>query len=410
LIKVKLVDLLDHEDGLYRLADVINWEFLEKTAGKQFIDGPGRPPLSTRLIVGLHYLKYLENKSDEEAVRNFLHNPYWQYFCGNEFFEHDFPLHPTSLSRWRKKIGIKQVEKLLEETINAAKREHFLAEKEFKKLNIDTTVQEKNISFPTDAKLLHNMRRKLVKAAKARGIILRQSYERIGQKAFIMQNRYSHARQMKRAKRELKKLKNYLGRLIRDITRKELEPDIKLKSLLELGEKLLSQKKNDKNKIYSLHAPEVECIAKGKVHKKYEFGCKVSIVSTVDNNWIVGTDAIHGNPYDGHTLKSSIAQVERIVGQRPLKVNVDKGYKGKKNHPKNIEVFIAGAKKKTRSVKNFMKRRSAIEPIIGHLKSDHRLSRNYLKGASGDRINSILSACSFNLKKILNCMEMAVFN
>ena len=404
--KVKLVEFLDHENGLFKLANVINWHFLETAVGKFYEEKPGRPPVKVRLIVGLHYLKYLENKSDEEAVKCFVQNPYWQYFCGQEYFVHEVPLNPSTLSRWRNKLGIDKVEKLLEETINVAKRELLLEEKDLKKLNVDTTVQEKSVTFPTDAKLLHKMRRKLVKACKARGIDLRQSYERVGQRAFIKQGKYCHARQMRRARKEQKKLRSYLGRVLRDIARKVTLPDEKLQFLLNLGLKVLAQKKDDKNKIYSLHAPEVECIAKGKAHKKYEFGCKVSIVTTANSNWIVGTDAIHGNPYDGHTLKSSIGQVERLVGRRPEDVNVDRGYKGKENHPEDVNVFIAGSNKKSRTIKKFLKRRSAIEPVIGHLKSDHRLGRNFLMGQMGDRINAILSASAFNLKKILNCLEL----
>jgi len=404
--KIKLIELLNHEDGLFKLTSIINWDFLELSAGVNYVEGPGRPKIKTRLIVGLHYLKYLENKSDEEAVKTFLHNPYWQYFCGNEYFEHNFPIHPSTLSRWRNKLGLEKVEKLLEETINAAKREMLIKEKDFKKLNIDTTVQEKNITFPTDAKLLHKMRRKLVMAAQKRNLTLRQSYERLGQAAFIMQCRYAHSRKMKKAKKELKKLKNYLGRVIRDIERNIANPDKKLESLLNIAKKLFMQKKDDKNKIYSIHEQDVECIAKGKSHKKYEFGCKVSITSTVTSNWIVGANAFHSNPYDGHTLIPSIAQVERLVGQRPTVINADQGFKGEKNHPEGISVLITGKKNKSSAIKKFMKKRSAIEPIIGHLKSDHRLTRNYLKGKLGDMVNCILSACAFNLKKILNSMAI----
>jgi len=404
--RIKLIELLDHNHSLYRLADIINWTYLEENIGKTYAEGPGRPETSVRLIVGLHYLKYLENKSDEEIVKGFTQNPYWQYFCGCEYFEHKIPLHPTTLVKWRKKIGLKNLEKLLEETINIAKREKFIDNFELKRINIDTTVQEKAITFPTDAKLCHKMRRMLVKAAKVRLITLRQTYERIGQKSFIMHSRYLHARQMKRAKAQLRKLKTYLGRTIRDIKRKCHNPDAKLEYLLNLSERILNQKRNDSNKIYSIHAPEVECIAKGKAHKKYEFGCKVSIVTTSRKNWIVGVDAIHGNPYDGHTLNSSIDQVERLSGQRPQQAFVDQGYKGKNNYPDDIEIMVAGRKKKTTpTLAKYFKRRSAIEPIIGHIKTDHRMGRNFLLGKIGDRVNAILSGCAFNLRKIMNLFK-----
>lgn len=401
--QIKLVELLDHSHSLYRLASIINWTYLEQSVGQIYVEGPGRPETSIRLIVGLHYLKYLENKSDEEIVRGFVQNPYWQYFCGCEYFEHKIPLHPTTLVKWRKKIGLSKLEKLLEETINIAKREKFIDNFELRRINVDTTVQEKAITFPTDAKLCHKMRRILVKAAKIRAITLRQTYERVGQKAFIMQARYSHARQMKRSRAQLKKLKTYLGRTIRDIQRNCSNPDPKLRNLLNLSQRILTQKRDDSNKIYSIHAPEVECIAKGKVHKKYEFGCKVSIVTTARKNWIVGVDALHGNPYDGHTLNSSIDQVERLSGQRPQQAFVDRGYKGKNNYPDDVEIMIAGRKKKTTpTLSKYFKRRSAIEPIIGHVKTDHRMGRNFLLGEIGDHVNAILSGCAFNLRKIMN--------
>lgn len=404
--QVKLVELLNHSHNLYRLANIINWNYLEQTVGKTYAEGPGRPETSVRLIVGLHYLKYLENKSDEEIVKGFIQNPYWQYFCGCEYFEHTLPIHPTTLVKWRKKIGLQKLEKLLEETINIAKRERFIDSFELKIVNVDTTVQEKAVTFPTDAKLCHKMRRVLVKAAKIRSIHLRQTYERVGQKAFIMQGRYAHARQMKRSKSQIRKLKTYLGRTIRDIKRKCLTPDKQLSNLLNLSERILNQKRNDSNKIYSIHAPEVECIAKGKAHKKYEFGCKVSIVTTSRKNWIVGVEALHGNPYDGHTLNSSIDQVERLSGQRPQQAFVDKGYKGKNNYPDDVEIMVAGRKKKaTPTLAKYFKRRSAIEPIIGHIKTDHRMGRNFLLGKIGDRVNAILSGCAFNLKKIMNLFK-----
>lgn len=409
--QVKLVELLDHSHNLYRLANIINWTYLEQTIGKTYAEGPGRPETSVRLIVGLHYLKYLENKSDEEIVKGFVQNPYWQYFCGCEYFEHKIPIHPTTLVKWRKKIGIEKLEKLLEETINIAKRVGFIDDFELKRVNVDTTVQEKAVTFPTDAKLCHKMRRTLVKAAKARSIILRQTYERVGQRSFIMQARYSHARQMKRSKAQLRKLKTYLGRTIRDINRKCPNPDPKLKYLLNLSQKILKQKRNDSNKIYSIHAPEVECIAKGKIHKKYEFGCKVSIVTTARKNWIVGVDALHGNPYDGHTLNTSIDQVERLSGQRPQQAFVDQGYKGKNNYPDDVEIMVAGRKKKAApTLAKYFKRRSAIEPIIGHIKTDHRMGRNFLLGKIGDRVNALLSGCAFNLRKIMNLFKQEDFD
>ncbi len=206
-------------------------------------------------------------------------------------------------------ILLQHLEKLLKETINIAKRERLIDNFELKRVNIDTIVQEKAVTFPTDAKLYQQMRRTLVKSAKQKNLTLRQTYERVGQRAFIMQSRYAHARKM----RISMKLKTYLGRTIRDIERQCKHPDEKSSNLLNIAKRILLQKREDSNKIYSIHAPEVECISKGKSNKKYEFGCKVSIVTTARKNWIIGVDALHGNPYDGHTLNSSIDQVARLA-------------------------------------------------------------------------------------------------
>ena len=306
LFKTRLDQMLNKSHPLFRLSDSIEWSTFEKELGVLFVPDFGRPALPTRLVVGLHYLKYLYDVSDEGAVEMFLENPYWQYFCGFEHFQHEFPCDPTSLVKWRKKVGETGVEKLLTETIRTAKKEGMISSSEMKRVNVDTTVQEKAIRFPTDARLYHKMRKSLVKAADEREVELRQSYSRVSKRSLMKQGQYAHAQQMKRARKETKKLKIYLGRVVRDIERKLLKPDDKMNELLMMAHRLLLQKKEDKNKLYSLHAPETECIAKGKAHKRYEFGCKVSVVTTSKRNWAVGINALHGNPYDGHTLKSSI--------------------------------------------------------------------------------------------------------
>jgi IS5 family transposase len=295
------------------------------------------------------------------------------------------------------------MEKLLKETIETAKREKFISKNELCRVNVDTTVQEKAIAFPTDTRLYFKALRILVKEAKHRGIKLRQSYHRKGKISLIKQGRYAHAQQMKRAKRETKRLRIYLGRVIRDIRRKELKPDGKLENLLRISERIFNQQRNDKNKIYSIHAPEVECISKGKVHKKYEFGCKVSIVTTSKSNWIVGVQAIHGNPFDGHTLIGAIDQMEELTGARPVDAYVDMGYRGEVHHPKDVNVHLSNKSRKrmTRWQKLWMRRRSAIEPIISHVKHGHRMDRNYLQGTSGDKINALLAASGCNLRKLM---------
>ena len=401
LFRSQLSQMLNISHPLVRLSQKMNWDKLESEIDVLYSDGAGQPPLPTRLLVGLHYLKYTFNESDESVVARWVENPYWQYFCGYEYLQHELPLHPTSLTRWRNRVGDK-LEALLVHTVEVAMQTKAMSVRELDHVNVDTTVQEKAITFPTDAKLYHRMREVLVNAAEQRDIALRQSYRRVGKKALIMQGRYGHARQMKRAAKQTRKLKTYLGRVVRDVERKALNKDEKLVKLLNQAHRLLAQQRKDKNKLYSIHEPEVRCIAKGKIHKPYEFGNKASFVTTSKSNWLVSAQSLPNNPFDGHTLKGALAHVEKIT-QRPLKnVYVDGGYKGH-GIKGDINVRLVGRipKRATRTARKWMKRRAAIEPTIGHLKSGHRLSRNYLKGERGDHANVVLAAAGYNLAKLL---------
>ena len=404
MFRNRLDQILDSKHPLFRLANAIDWEYFVGEFGPLYVENKGRPGKPIRLMVALHYLKHTYDVSDESVVEMFLENPYWQYFCGYEYFQHEFPLEPTSLVKWRNRIGTDGMEKLFYQTLKTAQELGLLKKSHLNKINVDTTVQEKAIAFPTDARLYYKMRVNLVKAAEARGINLRQNYRRLGKKALVMQGRYSHAKQMRRAARETKKLKNYLGRVTRDIRRKATEIDTELAELLALSERLLAQERTDKNKLYSIHAPEVECIAKGKAHKRYEFGCKVSVATTSRDNWVVGIQAHHGNPYDGHTLAGVLEQVERVTNCRVKEAFCDRGYRGH-NYKGEATIHIAGKGKRgspvTRSLRKWLRRRNAIEPKIGHLKTDNRMDRNYLKGAKGDRINALLAGCGANLRKLI---------
>jgi IS5 family transposase len=261
------------------------------------VENVGRPGLPTRLVVGLHYLTHAFNESDESVVGRFLENPYWQYFCGFEYFQHELPLDPSSLVRWRKRLGPERLEKMLVQTLETAKRGKLLTQRHVEQVNVDTTVQEKAVAFPTDARLYHKARRALVRAAKEWNIDLRQNYERVGKGALIMQGRYAHARQLKRAKQQTRRLRIFLGRVMRDIRRKCQAPDESLSRLLTISERIFSQTRKDPHKVYSVHALEVECIAKGKAHTKYEFGCKVAMGTSSLKNWVLAIDALHGNPF-----------------------------------------------------------------------------------------------------------------
>ena len=403
LFRSRLDQIIDMNRPLVILADQIDWEAFEKQFGSLYVEKTGRPGLPIRLMVGLTYLERLHDLSDEAVVEMWVDNPYWQYFCGYEYFQHHFPLDPSSLVRWRKRIGEQGMEFLLQHTLLAAQQYGALTDRHLDKVNVDTTVQEKEIRFPTDPRLYHCMLETLVREAKSRKIKLRQSYVRLSKRALIMHGRYSHARQMKRAARETRRLKTMLGRVYRDIQRKAgQEIDVALQDKLQLAQRLLLQQRHDKRKLYSIHEPAVECIAKGKAHKKYEFGNKVGIVTTSRDNWVVGALAFHGNPYDGHTLAASLVQVKRLTGLQPGTAYVDQGYRGHGYEgPTEVQVVGRGRKRLTRSQKRWRKRRAAVEPVIGHLKSDHGLSRNRLHGTDGDRLNVLLAACGQNLRKLL---------
>jgi IS5 family transposase len=401
LFRVELSRIIDVRHGLVRLSNAVDWDRLNNVFGVTYCPDHGRPGVSTRLMVSLHYLKYTHNLSDEDIVSAWVENPYWQYLSGMKFFEHEPPIDPSSMSRWRSRIGEAGAEELLKETIAAGLKLKAVKPYQLKRVNVDTTVQEKEIRFPTDARLYDRARQRLVDAAKERNISLRQNYNRKSKHLVAQQSRYAHACQMKRAKRCTRQLKTYLGRVIRDIDRTYPKPDLQLQTLLEIGTRIFHQKKKDKNKVYSVHEPAVECISKGKVHKRYEFGCKVSVAATSKGGWFVGAKAIHGNPYDGHTLKDALQQVERIA-QRPELAFVDMGYRGH-GYAGDVAVHVDKRRRgrTAKSLWRWMKRRAAVEPGIGHLKREHRMDRNRLKGVLGDRINAILSAAGMNFSKLL---------
>jgi len=270
---------------LVRLARAINWPFLEEQFGAVYTDGVGRPPLPTRLMAGLAILKHTYNLSDEAVCALWIENPYYQYFCGEEFFQHELPLDRSSMTNWRKRMGKERLQALLQESLAVATRTGAMKPSDLARVVIDTAVQPKNITFPTDAKLVNRAREKLVKLAKRLGVKLRQSYARVGKIELIQHQRYAHARQFKRARKAVRKLKTYLGRVIRDIKRKIADDDFlqtKFAWPLNLASRVRDQERGQRGpKVYSLHAPEVEWIGKGKPHKPYEFDVKVSVATTL---------------------------------------------------------------------------------------------------------------------------------
>ena len=398
--------LLNPKHELVVLAHKIDWSGLETAFVDCYSPDMGAPAKAVRLMVGLHYLKYTFSESDETLVDRWVENPYWQYFCGYTHMQHECPIHPTCMTKWRNRVGVERLEELLKETIRVAIREKHLPRRDLRRITVDTTVQEKNITHPTDSKLLYKAIVQLGNAAKARGIPLRQSYVRVGKKATVMVGRYAHAKQFKRMKKRLRKLRTYVGRLIRDIENKATGIDEALATLITRADRIRNQQPKDKNKLYSLHEPEVRCISKGKAHKRYEFGQKVAVATTNRSNWIVASCLMEGNPYDGHTLAATLATTEEVTGVSVTDVYVDKGYQG---HDYNGEATVhrAGQSQRntTRAERKRRRRRSAIEPKIGHLKSDHRMGRCFLAGLCGDAINAVLAAAGSNLRKLLGLLR-----
>jgi len=408
LFRHRLENLIDTRHELVKLSELIDWERFDTRWGETFCED-GRPAIATRLIAGLHYLKHTYRLSDEQVVQRWAENPYWQYFCGEIYFQHELPLNPSSLTRWRQRLGDQGMELLLGATIDAAITSKAVKRRDVKRVTVDTTVQEKAIAFPTDSRLYNRARERLVRLAKTHGVPLRQSYVRVGPRLLFKNNRYGHARQLRRQRRTTAKLKTVLGRVYRDLERRLAEQPESVQAAfaepLALTKRLLDQQRHDKKKLYALHAPEVECIAKGKAHKRYEFGVKVSIATTNRSNLVVGAMSLPGNPYDGHTLGSALKQVERLTRQRPERCYVDLGYRG--HDVTDVEVFKARQKRGvTGSIRRELKRRNAIEPIIGHMKNDGLMDRNYLKGSQGDAINVILCGAGQNLRLILRHLRI----
>ncbi|MGA8312936.1 MAG: IS5 family transposase [Terriglobales bacterium] len=414
LFRSRLDQIIDMEHALTKLARSIDWRFLDEKFGAVYKDGPGQPPLPTRLMAGLAILKHTYDLSDEVVCELWIENPYYQYFCGEEFFQHRLPLDRSSMTNWRQRMGEERLQALLQESLAVATRSGALKPRDLARVIVDTTVQPKNITFPTDAKLLNRAREKLVKLAKKLGVELRQSYARVGKFALIEHQRYAHAKQFNRANRALRKLKTYLGRVIRDITRK-IEGDLWLETmfaqLLSLAQRVRAQERGQRgHKVYSLHAPEVECIGKGKAHKPYEFGVKVSVATTLKHcgQFVTHVQALPGNPYDGHTLARVIPAMEQLIGNTIERLHADAGYRGH-NAPPDYKFKIYTSKQKRRvtpQIKREMRRRSAVEPVIGHLKAEHRMDRNYLAFRQGDANNAVLAAVGYNFRRLIRWLRI----
>jgi transposase, IS5 family len=408
LFRARLENLVDRQHPLVRLAGLIDWGRFETEFGPLYTDAIGRPGLPTRLMVGLHLLKHMDGLSDEAVCARYLDSPYVQVFCGEAYFRHALPLDRSSMTRWRRRIGPERLEVLLAESLAAAQQCGAVEEKHLRRVTIDTTVAPKAVTHPTDSKLLHRGIEILARLARRHGVRLRQSYLRVARRARREAARLVHSGRRRQAERQVRQLRTWLGRLFRDIGRKiagDAVAEDAFAGPLGLIARLLRQRREDRgrDKLYSLHAPEVECIGKGKAHARFEFGVKVSIATTnavaPGGQFVLGARTLPGNPYDGHTLAAGIAQAERITGVEIERAYVDRGYRG--HDAGGARVILSGQKRGiTPTIRRERRRRSAIEPVIGHIhmKSDGHLGRNFLLGTEGDAANLILAAAGHNLR------------
>lgn len=412
LFRARLDQIINMEHELVRLAEAIDWAWIDGELAARFSD-VGRPGTASRFIVGLLLLKHIYGLSDEGVCERWVYDPYFQHFTGEEFFRHAFPHERSGLSHWRQRIG-DRLEVLLQESLRVAHDAGALKKSDLARITVDTTVQPKNVTHPTDAKLMLKAIEQLGRLAKAHGIALRQSYVRVAKGAALKAGRYAHAKQFKRAGRELRFLRTRLGRLIRDIQRKT-EGNAALREVfavpLSRAMQISRQRQNQRGwKLYSWHAPEVECIGKGKAHRPWEFGVKVSIATTnrraKGGQFVLHAKALPGNPYDGHTLGSVIEETQALTGREIERVYVDKGYRGH-DAPNPLRVFRSGQKRGVFGViKRELRRRSAIEAAIGHMKNEGHLGRNYLKGRHGDHANAVLTAVGYNFRLILKWLRL----
>jgi len=405
-----LSDMLDHKHPLFQLGHKIGWQRFEDAFTPLYCNKNGRPAYPVRLMCGLLILKHLRDISDESVVAQWSENAYYQYFCGMLEFTPKQPCDASELVHFRNRIGEGGMELILAESIRVNNEDD--SDNHFDTAFIDSTVQEKNITFPTDAKLHKKIVQKVLKIVHEEGLPLRQSYTRVLKRIYRDQRFRNHPKNHRKALKADRKLRTIAGRLVREL-RRNLSEKNDWEKKLELFEKVLSQRRNSPNKIYSLHEPEVVCISKGKEHKKYEFGNKVSIIRS-KTGIILGALSFR-NEYDGHTIEKSLEQVFRLTQKRIKKLAGDRGYRGTKQIGQT-QILIPDAPKARDTYYQKKKRhklfcnRAGIEPTIGHLKSDCRLNRNFYKGVKGDAVNVLLAAAAYNFKRAMRVLWALIKN
>lgn len=401
MFKTVLITLVHPEHELCLLAKKIDWDSLEKEFAPLY-GTVGRPSIPIRTIVGLLLLKQIYNLGDETVVERYLENPYWQHFCGEVYFQYRLPFDPSDFVHFRHRIGKEGMEKIFKQSIDLFGKD--MIRKEVKEVRVDTTVQEKNITYPTDRKLYEKTIEHCKRIAKAEGIELKRTYTREIKKLRYQLRFARKPKNFKRLMRTQKKLRSIAVKIYNDlVTQLNPIPKQAYYEKFNVLYKVLVQQRHDKEKIYSIHEPEVLCIAKGKEHKPYEFGNKSSFAYTRTSGIIVGAMAVEGNKFDGHTLAPQLKQVKEFTGGKTKKAIVVRGYKGQVKIGSTEVVMPSPRKKESYYLKRQRearcRSRAGIEGLISHLKHDHRMLRNYLKGTTGDQINTLMAAAAYNMMK-----------
>jgi len=404
-----LTDFIDMSHELVLLAKKIDWSYFEKVFSKHY-SHTGQPSIPIRFMVGSLMLKRLYNLGDETLAKEWVMNPYMQYFCGESQFQHTFPCDPSDFVHFRKRIGEEGIEKIFAYSV-----ELHGSKAKSKMVLSDTTVQENNITFPTDAKLAKKIIDKVNRITQRENIKQRQSYKRVSKKLVRFTYNSKHPKRKKNANRAQRKLKTIAGRVVRELMKKLPEEILQnYQEELLLYQRILNQKKQDKNKIYSIHKPFTACIAKGKAHKQYEFGNKVGIMVNPKNLIILAVQSYEGNPHDSKTIEPLLDQMQKNLNYLPEEVIYDRGGRGRTNingvtistpkPPLKRDSRYAKLKKKKK-----FRRRAAIEPVIGHLKKEFRMGQNYLNGSNSPKINAMLAATGWNLKKLMEKLKKEFF-
>lgn len=403
-----LLDFIDKSHPLALLADRIDWSSFEPHWDKHFGNADGPHASSARLVAGLLMLKHMEALSDERLVATWVRDPYMQYFCGETHFRHDPPIYPSTLGRWRKKLGEEGMEYLLSTVLNSAIKMGALKAQSCAHVCVDSTVMEKNITWPTDSKLLVKVLNQMVRLMQKQGLSIRQSYSRTAARMAQQIARYAHAKQFKRMRRLLKALQTRVGRVMRELKRQLTHLDeltrAQAEQLIAQAQQIIAQAANPKlkHKLYSLHEEDVDCISKGKARQRYEFGVKVGITTTQKEGFVLGMRSYPGNPYDGHTLDDLLQQATTISAVEIKTVAVDLGYRGR--HDTKAKVIHRGRQLSKRE-KRRLRRRSGLEAMIGHMKQDGLLDRCPLKGKEGDAIHALLCGIGHNLRLMMNFLR-----